>query len=147
MIIEGKTAIDVCEHMDIPFIRVFGDKIHEQTIRNEVIQRTIKGIRELCIYASDKNVKVLLEVHGDFNTIENVMDVANELKDRPEFGMFMNVMEIESIKSVCVQIKKDFRSIDILVNAVGGNMKDATTYPIPYLSLIYLRMRCKRFWS
>jgi len=91
MIIEGKTAIDVCERMGIPFIRVFGDKICEQSIRNEVIQRTIKGIRELCIYASNKNVKVILETHGDFNTIENVMDVANELKDSPEFGILWDI--------------------------------------------------------
>lgn len=91
MIIEGKTAIDVCEYMGIPFIRVFGDKIYEQTIRDEVIQRVIKGIGELCSYASGKNVKVLFEVHGDFNTIENVMDVANGLKDSPEFGILWDI--------------------------------------------------------
>ena len=42
-------------------------------------------------------------------------------------GYQMNAMEIESIKSVCAAIKKDFGSIDILVNAVGGNMPGATT--------------------
>jgi NAD(P)-dependent dehydrogenase (short-subunit alcohol dehydrogenase family) len=42
-------------------------------------------------------------------------------------GYQMNAMEINSIKEVCGKIVSDFKDIDILVNAVGGNMKDATT--------------------
>jgi len=42
-------------------------------------------------------------------------------------GYQMNAMDIESIKAVCAAMKKDFGSIDILVNAVGGNMPGATT--------------------
>lgn len=42
-------------------------------------------------------------------------------------GYQMNAMEIDSIRKACSAIKKDFGSIDILINAVGGNMKDATT--------------------
>jgi len=91
MINEGKIAIDVCSQAGIPFIRVFGDKISLNDISTNVIDRVIKGIRELCIYASDKDVKVLLEVHGDFNTIENVMGVANGLKDSPEFGILWDI--------------------------------------------------------
>ncbi len=91
MIAEGKTAIDVCAGMDIPFIRVFGDKITAPYVRDETIKRVIDGIKELCEYASDKSIKVLLEVHGDFNTIENVMDVVNEVKSCPEFGILWDV--------------------------------------------------------
>jgi len=42
-------------------------------------------------------------------------------------GYSFNATDIDSLKSVCVKIKNDFGSIDILINAVGGNMKDATT--------------------
>lgn len=42
-------------------------------------------------------------------------------------GYGMNAMDINSIKEVCNKIVEDFKDIDILVNAVGGNMKDATT--------------------
>lgn len=42
-------------------------------------------------------------------------------------GYEVNAMKVESIKEVCQQIIADFGSADILVNAVGGNMKDATT--------------------
>jgi NAD(P)-dependent dehydrogenase (short-subunit alcohol dehydrogenase family) len=36
-------------------------------------------------------------------------------------------MQLDSINEVCKEIKMDFGSVDILVNAVGGNMKEATT--------------------
>jgi NAD(P)-dependent dehydrogenase (short-subunit alcohol dehydrogenase family) len=42
-------------------------------------------------------------------------------------GYEFNAMDKDSLVNVCKEIKSDFGSIDILVNAVGGNMKDATT--------------------
>ncbi len=42
-------------------------------------------------------------------------------------GYSINAMDREDLKRVYGEIAADFGSIDILVNAVGGNMKDATT--------------------
>ena len=42
-------------------------------------------------------------------------------------GYKLNAMELEEIKSVSAAILKDFGRVDILVNAVGGNMKAAST--------------------
>ncbi len=42
-------------------------------------------------------------------------------------GYKLDAMNLEDLKRVCAEIMKDFGSVDILVNAVGGNMKDATT--------------------
>jgi NAD(P)-dependent dehydrogenase (short-subunit alcohol dehydrogenase family) len=39
----------------------------------------------------------------------------------------IDAMKIDSLKKACSDIVRDFNSIDILVNAVGGNIKDATT--------------------
>ncbi len=51
-------------------------------------------------------------------------------------GYGMNAMEYESLKNACSAVKNDFGSIDILVNAVGGNMKDAsTTDTVSYFDL------------
>ncbi len=96
-IAEGKTAIDVCARMGIPSIRVFGDRIASEDVRDAVIQKAITGMRELCAYAAGKNVKVLLEVHGDFNTVENVMDLANGVKDCPEFGILWDIEHSDKI--------------------------------------------------
>lgn len=42
-------------------------------------------------------------------------------------GYAMNAMEYESLRKACADVKNDFGCMDILVNAVGGNMKDAST--------------------
>ncbi len=42
-------------------------------------------------------------------------------------GYYMNVFDVETIQACCSAVLKDFGRVDILVNAVGGNMKGATT--------------------
>ncbi|HEC93388.1 MAG TPA: SDR family NAD(P)-dependent oxidoreductase, partial [Candidatus Atribacteria bacterium] len=42
-------------------------------------------------------------------------------------GYYINVMDIEKIKSCKDEVIKDFGKVDILLNAAGGNMKEATT--------------------
>jgi len=42
-------------------------------------------------------------------------------------GYYLDVMDIEKIRDCYNEILKDFGRIDILVNAAGGNIKEATT--------------------
>jgi len=42
-------------------------------------------------------------------------------------GYELDAMNFDDLKKVAAAIMNDFGSIDILINAVGGNMKDATT--------------------
>ncbi len=42
-------------------------------------------------------------------------------------GYYMDVLNIESIRKVCDEILKDFGKVDVLLNAAGGNMPQATT--------------------
>jgi NAD(P)-dependent dehydrogenase (short-subunit alcohol dehydrogenase family) len=42
-------------------------------------------------------------------------------------GYKNNAMDLDDLNNVCAEIIKEFGRIDILVNAVGGNMKAATT--------------------
>ena len=42
-------------------------------------------------------------------------------------GYYINVMDIEKIKTCRDEVIKDFGKIDILLNAAGGNIKEATT--------------------
>ena len=60
---------------------------------------------------------------------ENAVRLAKELASDSirAKGYELNAMEMESLKTTCRKIKEDFGSIDILINAVGGNLKDATT--------------------
>ena len=87
--VEGKESIDIAERIGFPFIRVFGNNITED--KECCIARVCGGISELCSYAADKNVCVLLEVHGDFNTSEALLPIIDSLKDTKNFGLIWDV--------------------------------------------------------
>ena len=88
---QGKTAIDVCSRMGIPFVRVFGDAFPKQYSREEVLDRVTGGLKELCAYAAAKNVCIYQEIHGEFNTIEALTPVLEAMKDVPNFGILWDI--------------------------------------------------------
>lgn len=89
---EGRRAIDVCQRMGIPAIRVFGDRLAPEENREAVIERVADGITSLCDYARERgNVRVLLEIHGDFNTVEAVAPILARLGKHPFFGIIWDV--------------------------------------------------------
>ena len=61
--------------------------------------------------------------------IVNADRVAQELKSEglEAKGYYINVMDIEKVKVCRDEVIRDFGKIDILLNAAGGNMKEATT--------------------
>jgi NAD(P)-dependent dehydrogenase (short-subunit alcohol dehydrogenase family) len=61
--------------------------------------------------------------------IVNTNKVVNELREEEikAKGYYINVMDIEKIKVCCDEVIRDFERIDILLNAAGGNIKEATT--------------------
>ena len=61
--------------------------------------------------------------------IVNADKVAQELKSEgiQAKGYYINVMDIEKIKVCRDEVIKNFGRVDILLNAAGGNMKEATT--------------------
>ena len=73
----------------------------------------------------------------------NADKVAQELQTEgiQAKGYYINVMDIEKIKSCRDEVIKDFGKVDILLNAAGGNMKEATTseelkfFDLPLLAL------------
>lgn len=64
-------------------------------------------------------------------SIKNAEKVAREIRDEgiDAKGYLMDVLNKDDIKKCHSQIMNDFGKIDILVNAAGGNMKEATTSP------------------
>ncbi len=61
--------------------------------------------------------------------IVNADKVAQELKSEgiEANGYYVNVMDIEKVKVCRDEVIRDFGKVDILLNAAGGNMKEATT--------------------
>lgn len=87
---EGRRAINVCRQMGIPAIRVFGDRLTEE--REATIRSVISALTELCVYAEKQgHVRVLLEIHGDFNTVDSVEPVLHQMEKHPSFGIIWDV--------------------------------------------------------
>jgi sugar phosphate isomerase/epimerase len=95
MLAQGKAAIDVCHAMGIPAIRVFGDKIGDAD-EQVIIGQVSAGIRALCAYTHGSGVQVLLEVHGDFNTLPRVLAVAQSVA-QPEFGILWDIEHSDKV--------------------------------------------------
>lgn len=86
-IAEGISAIRIARAFDIPYIRVFGDRILSDG--QACIDRVISGLQRLC--RQDADVSVLLEVHGDFNTVGALSPVLESMKNIKNFGLIWDI--------------------------------------------------------
>ena len=82
---DGELSVKIAENLNIPHIRVFGDKIESP----ESINRVISGLSQLC-ELSDR-VNILLEVHGDFNTVEALSPIIAKMSDIKNFGLIWDI--------------------------------------------------------
>ncbi|MCL2478368.1 MAG: sugar phosphate isomerase/epimerase [Treponema sp.] len=87
---EAKDAIDTAEYMGVPYIRIFGDSIPEPPERDRTLQLIAKGWTEVYRYSEGKRVTPLVEVHGNFNNIENIKGIFHYF-DHPKFGVIWDI--------------------------------------------------------
>ncbi|MBN8719419.1 MAG: sugar phosphate isomerase/epimerase [Sediminibacterium magnilacihabitans] len=120
----AKQFIDLAQQLNCPYVRVFPNSLPKDDQRKATIDRIISGLLELGNYAQGKNVKVLLESHGDAvktNELKMIMDASKH----PHVGMVWDVAnmwtkEKESPASVYAQLKdyifhthlKDFKYVN-----------------------------------
>lgn len=89
---EAKAAIDLCRAMNIPAVRVFGDIFPAGESPEHTVDRVAKGISALCQYAEETGfVQVLLEVHGDFNTVKVYTRLLPQMAGHPSFGLIWDI--------------------------------------------------------
>ena len=110
-ITEGKNALELCAELGVPYIRVFGNDIKSADGKAE-IEAVIYGISELCDYADslrhkygknsngavnteENGISVLLEVHGDFNTVKVLLPICERLSERKNFGLIWDFAHSE----------------------------------------------------
>lgn len=87
----AKRAIDICQRMGIPAIRVFGDQIKDPAQRDAIVQRVIAALKDLSDYGAAKGVDVNLEIHGNFNSVEVIEPIVKALKSNKAFGILWDV--------------------------------------------------------
>lgn len=93
---EGMEAIEVASRVGARFIRVFGNKIPVEGL-DAGVARIVFGIGELCEFAADKGLDVLLEVHGDFNSRETLCRVFEGLCKKKNFGVIWDIMHSDRV--------------------------------------------------
>lgn len=90
MLAEGKKLVDLASADQIPFIRIFGNDIFPDQEEAAAIRYLAEGIGELAAYAEDKQVTILLEVHGTINTLERLQGIS-DLIPSPAFGILWDI--------------------------------------------------------
>jgi sugar phosphate isomerase/epimerase len=93
---QAKQFIDLAGQLGCPYIRVFPNKLPKDETRSATIDLIIQGLLELGDYAKDKEVRVLMESHGDAvqtDELKRIMDSAGH----SNVGMVWDVVNMWSV--------------------------------------------------
>ncbi len=90
---EAKRFIDLAEKIKCPYIRVFPNNLPKDKDRNATIELIIQGLVELGNYAKDKNVKVLLESHGELVYTEDLLHIMQSANNN-NVGMVWDIVNM-----------------------------------------------------
>ena len=91
---KAETEIDVAHRIGFKAIRVFGNNIIEP--EDMCIQRVADALNQVCAYAKEKGIQVYLEVHGDFNTIERLNALIEQVH-HDNFGLIWDIYHTHSV--------------------------------------------------
>ena len=92
---KAKNEIDIAQRVGFKAIRVFGNNITDSEI--ECIQRVAKALDEVCAYAKGKDVQLYLEVHGDFNTVERLNFLIEQMEQKENFGLIWDIYHTHAV--------------------------------------------------
>jgi len=83
---EAKEAIDVANAIGCPYIRIFGDVIPDMAKYDETLRLIANGWTEVYKYSEGTDVTPLVEVHGNFDTVEIFKDILKYIT-HPKFAV------------------------------------------------------------
>ncbi len=90
---EGKDYIDLAEKLEVPYIRVFGDRVPDRARADETLALLVKGYKALCDYIGDRRIMILQETHGDFPDLDFLRPVFEGVSD-PRFGLLWDIEHV-----------------------------------------------------
>lgn len=93
----AKAELAECARCGIPYLRVFGDRIGEQD-ETETLARIARYLRKLCGDAKGMDVSVLLEIHGEINTVMRVYSIIY-LVDDDKLGILWDIEHSDKVYS------------------------------------------------
>ena len=93
---EARRFIDLAQQINCPYIRVYPNNFPKDQDRNLTMDLIIKGLQESGDYAKGKNVKVLMETHGDMVKSEDLEKVMQSVS-HPNVGLVWDVSNMWTI--------------------------------------------------
>ena len=90
----GRKSLEIASRIGFSAIRVFGNSIAGD--HKACICRVASGIYELCRTAEKLGVNVLLEVHGDFNTLDRLLPIVSRCASSSSFGIIWDICHTHS---------------------------------------------------
>ncbi len=123
---EGKKTLDVCARFGVPYMRVFCDGIPGAGDEkfDETLNKVISGLGRLLDIVKDSGVKVLIEIHGDFNIIDKIKPVIDAHKDHPAFGILWDIAHTD--------------------RAYGDNIEEVFELIRPYIYHVHMKDHFRR---
>ena len=72
---EARGFIDLASKLEVPYVRVFGNKYLPGMTREQTLTNVAATLRALGEYAKPRHVVVLLETHGDFTDSPTLLEI------------------------------------------------------------------------
>lgn len=78
---DGRRFVDLAAKLEAPYVRVFGDRLHDDEPRETGVARVAGGLRQLAEHARGSGVEIVIESHGDFTdspTLASILEKAGD---------------------------------------------------------------------
>ena len=72
---EGRRFIDLANRLNVPYVRVFGDRVPPGDTKQAAMARVIEGLRALGEHAKGGGAGVIIESHGDFTDAPSLLEI------------------------------------------------------------------------
>ena len=92
MIEKSYKEMQIAKKLGFKAIRVFGDKIENE----ETVDKVANALNTITNYAHKVGIKIYLEVHGDFNTVEVLEKVLNKIEFKDSFSLIWDIYHTNS---------------------------------------------------
>lgn len=76
---EGRRFIDLAKALQVPYVRMFGDRVPDGESKADVLPRVVEGFQQMAAYAKQAGVTVLIESHGDFTQAADLERILREV--------------------------------------------------------------------
>lgn len=87
--------LEIAAALEIPYLRVFGDCIEGD--REEAIGKILYALKKITKAAQKGGQTVLLEVHGDINSVETLEPVLSEMQVFDNFGLIWDIANSDMV--------------------------------------------------